>query len=561
MASSRGAVRGAAILGGLVLGAAVVLIVRAAGLDEETNRLSNGLVNAVALAVAAAALVLSWLTRAPAARRMRPPAWVRTTAAVALATVAVATYWGLGSDLLRFHTWDQFHYYLGGKYFPELSYQRLYACTAVAEAERVGRAEMDGRRMRDLATDGVVTVDGALANPAECTGRFTPERWRAFGDDVMFFREASGPIWDRMQQDHGFNPPPTWVLIGGAVARIAPASERTQQVLGLLDPFLLAAMFALVGWAFGTHVLWVALVVWGVNMPGQGTWTSAAFLRQDWLLLVVAAVCCVRRGLPATGGAALASAAALRLFPALLLALPAVVIVRRTWQRRRLSHFDRRFVAGVAGAAVLWFGVTTVFFGLDAWREFSSHIALHRLAPIANHVGLRSVLAQSWEGRWAEVMQPDQVDPFAAWTEMRRQTAAARRGIYLVLAGMLGIGALVAGWRLRRLWTALAASSIVVLTFLDLSSYYCAVFVVLALLAAASRVEEWTALGAMVVSRVLNATPLAVDNGDIRYTIQGVVFVAWAATALALLAWRPRVRALPAPVPDATPRSARRRSR
>lgn len=558
MPDDRRSARAAAILAGIALGAAAVFAIRALGIDPERGRLGDGLVNGVALAVAVAALALSWLARAPAARRIRPSARARAVASAALATVAVAAYWGLGNDVLRFHTWDQFHYYVGGKYFPELSYRGLYACSAVAEAERVGRAAMDGRRMRDLATDEVVTVDAALADPAACTSRFTPERWRAFGDDVMFFREKTGRIWDRMQQDHGFNPPPTWVLAGRPLASLAPAGDGMQRALALVDPVLLAAMFALVAWAFGAHVLWVALVVWGLNMPGAGTWTSAAFLRQDWLLFVVAAVCLVRRGWPAAGGAAIASAAAIRIFPVFLLVLPAVVIARRTWRRGRVARFDRRFVAGVAGAGALWFAASTASYGVDAWRAFGEHIALHRLAPIANHVGLRSALAQSWDGRWAEMMRPGQVDPFAAWKAARRETFAARRGIYGVLAAAIGLGAALAAWRIRRLWAAMAASVVMVVTLVDVSSYYCAVFVVLALLAAAGRVEEWTALGAMVVSRAANALPIATENPDLRYTVQAVVFLAWGLTALALLAWRPRRRAAAAEI-AVDGRAARRR--
>src|SRR5437764_431125 len=33
------------------------------------------------------------------------------------------------------HAWDTYHYYVGSKYFPELSYDLLYDCTAVADVE------------------------------------------------------------------------------------------------------------------------------------------------------------------------------------------------------------------------------------------------------------------------------------------------------------------------------------------------------------------------------------------------------------------------------------------
>jgi hypothetical protein len=61
---------------------------------------------------------------------------------------------------------------------------------------------------------------------------------------------------------------------------------------------------------------------------------------------------------------------------------------------------------------------------------------------------------------------------------------------------------------------------------------------VLGLLAAASRREEWLALGALLVGRLVNALPVAVGNPDLRYTIQSVVVVTWAVAASMLLAWR-----------------------
>jgi hypothetical protein len=165
-----------------------------------------------------------------------------------------------------------------------------------------------------LTTYTMVWVDAALQHPETCTDRFTPERWREFGDDVMWFRQASGRMWDRFQQDHGFNAPPPWMVAGGLLTRLGPAGERTETIIALVDPLLLLATWLLVGWAFGPHVLMVALVVWGAQMPGQGTWTAGSFLRQDWLFAVVAAVCLARRGWFGCAGAAMASAAAIRIF-------------------------------------------------------------------------------------------------------------------------------------------------------------------------------------------------------------------------------------------------------
>jgi len=538
----RGCATPIAVAAGVALGLLASLALRAALLDPERAQVLRPALGATGLGVALAAFAFAWIARAPAMRRHRPSRRTLDVVGGILATLAVAVYWGVGDAVIRYHPWEHYHYYLGAKYFDELSYTRIYACAAVAENERVGRDEMEGRRMRDLVTDEVVSVGVALAAPDECRRRFTPERWKAFGDDVMFFRERLGDMWDRMQQDHGFNPPPTWVLAGGALARLGPASDAMQTALAQIDRVLLALMLAFVGWAFGGHVLFVAIVAWAVPVPGQATWTTGAFLRNDWLLLLVASVCLARRGWPAAAGLAIASAAMLRLFPAVLLALPLVAIARRTWRRRGLARFDRRFIAGVVAGGAAWVLVSTAVFGTDAWRAFADHIEVHRLTPLANHVGLRSMFAQSWDARWTAVMQPGAVDPFHEWKRLRRETFAARHVPYGIVAGVLLALGMVAGWRARRLWVALAASAALVLLLLDVASYYCAFFVVLGLLAASRRAYEWLALGAVVLSRAGDLLPVAAEP-DIRYTVvQSFVFVGWSVAALLLLARPARAR-------------------
>jgi len=205
--------------------------------------------------------------------------------------------------------------------------------------------------------------------------------------------------------------------------------------------------------------------------------------------------------------------------------------------------------------------VSTAVFGVDGWRAFADHIAIHRLTPLANHVGLRSVFAQSWEGRWTAVMRPGTVDPFHEWKRLRRETFAAREMPYRLVAGaLLALGAF-AGWRARRLWVALAASAALVLLVLDVASYYCAFFLVLGLLAASSRLQEWLALGAVVASRAADLLPIAREP-DIRYTVvQSLVFVGWGVAALVFVAWRPRAGAAVSMPAAPGGRAARRRTR
>jgi len=50
---------------------------------------------------------------------------------------------------------------------------------------------------------------------------------------------------------------------------------------------------------------------------------------------------------------------------------------------------------------------------------------------------------------------------------------------------------------------------------------------------------RWLALGAVLISRLINAAPFVADSPDMRYAVQSIVFVAWPALALVRLAWGP----------------------
>ncbi len=76
-------------------------------------------------------LALHWLRRASLARRTRDG----LLATLALLTVAVWWFPRQESFGVWFHPSDAFHYYIGGKYFRELGYTRIYECTVRADVE------------------------------------------------------------------------------------------------------------------------------------------------------------------------------------------------------------------------------------------------------------------------------------------------------------------------------------------------------------------------------------------------------------------------------------------
>src|SRR5262249_2300982 len=154
---------------------------------------------------------------------------------------------------------------------------------------------------------------------------------------------------------------------------------------------------------------------------------------------------------------------------------------------------------GVVTGVAVWLCAAIALFGVATSREFADHIVLHKAEPLANHIGLRAILSQTMAGRLSKTEEDGAVDPFHVWSVRRQEAFAARRPIYLLLVGGVLLLATVAAGRITELWVALAASTVLVVSFLDVASYYCAFFVILTLLAAVDRRHKWLALGAILV--------------------------------------------------------------
>ena len=63
----------------------------------------------------------------------------------------------------------------------------------------------------------------------------------------------------------------------------------------------------------------VATVFWGCNAPANFYWTGGAFLRQDWIFLLVASLCLLRKRWFFLAGAALTWSMLLRIFPGMFI--------------------------------------------------------------------------------------------------------------------------------------------------------------------------------------------------------------------------------------------------
>jgi hypothetical protein len=273
-----------------------------------------------------------WLTK-----QGRPTAHqrLRDRLLMALGLISFACYFNFGLFHFRnyVHQWDTFHYYVGSKYFKELSYDRLYECVAVADSEEPGlRRRVELRKVMNLRTNMMEGTQEILAHPEHCKGHFTPERWAAFKHDVGHFRNKHDvKRWEEAQTDHGFNGSPVWNIVGTTLANSAPASDSQIDFLTKIDPLFIFGLTFMSWWAFGWRTTCVALAVFATNFPSRFYWTGGAFLRWDWLFYFVGGICLVKKDRPLLGGFFLGYSTLLRIFPIFTFIGPIIVIARQLW--------------------------------------------------------------------------------------------------------------------------------------------------------------------------------------------------------------------------------------
>jgi hypothetical protein len=459
----------------LAVGAAVVLVFRRPGPRRRSRRAAT-----VALCVAAAGALAAWTN------------FGRFHTIEVDAPGAVASDPGRAkvAQHVPLHFHEFFHYYLGAKYFRELGYDDLYDCTTAADH---AIARDDGVRpriigwVRDLDDVLVDKPNAAAIDHCEqdARPRFTAERWAAFENDIRELRRlGTDGIWTGVVSDAGFNPPPSWVLVGGAIANAIPirhGETRTFLLATSLDVVLLVVCFVAVRRAFGLPIAAMAAVFVGASYIASYGWNGGAFLRFTWLTTLVLGLCAMRRGRWVLAGALLAASACDRVFP---VAFAAGAVIPLAWGALRSADDRRRlqrFGAGFAGVSLVLVVASLVVFGGDAWRVFFHRILRHGDVYYGMHIGLKKVLtwrewvpAQDFRGHLG-------LRHFHDFNVRLRATWASMWFVAIPVQLAAAVGAVYASLRRRPYESALLCGLVGMFFFSLPANYY---YVVLALVPA-----------------------------------------------------------------------------
>jgi hypothetical protein len=491
----------------------------------------------------------------------RTKRWV----AIVLTVAAFFTYFDFFNPNVRYseyyHRHEFFHYYLGSKYFKEIGYNQLYECTAVAEIELGRRASVANREIRDLRVNLIKQVKDTyiLTDPGQCKNRFTAARWEDWKKDVDWFYHSSvGSYWDNMQKDHGYNPPPVWTMTGKFFGSFAPAGDKYFKILSMIDVAFHVGIVLLFYWAFGFRAMAVMTVFWGCNAPANFYWTGGAFLRQDWLFFLVAALCCARKRKFFLAGGALTWSALLRVFPMIFFGGWGIMVLFEIIRRYRFGttgepkegagvlsikrepgllgylHPDhRRLLAGCIVAFGVLVPASVAVCGVDSYKQFFGHtIKVHNATPLTNHMGLETMLVAGWSNRMRFLRDDNMDDPFEGWKQARLDRFKIVKPLFiLICAGVFGWTA----WALRRtrlLWVGLALSTCLVISMTNLTCYYYSLFLVVPAL-----IRVRPSLGPPIVvtsgiSTILLYAPTGFYWVDDRFVAQAWLFFALSVMAL-----------------------------
>jgi len=335
--------------------------------------------------------------------------WVRgvfLAVLVMCSCFAVGNYtrWGKWRNGNYVNAWEFYHYYMGSKYSPELGYMNLYGATLAADSEtglKFGNQAKAGKKnIRNLRTGAYISIARALEAKQKYKELFTEARWKEFVDDVgEFKRRLVQRRWNLILRDKGYNATPVWTFLVRTLLsnRIPASSQGGMLFLALLDPLLIALAMACVWWAFGSRAVMLAITLLGTHYMMHFSHMQGAFLRTDWAMCAVMAVCMLKKEHYKTAGCLLAYSTLSRMFPAVLFfGIGAKFFWDMVMNRRIARNYIGFFGAATVTVVVLVACSLVQPKGPELWTDFRTKIAKHATDVSPWRVGFKQLYAMQF---------------------------------------------------------------------------------------------------------------------------------------------------------------------
>lgn len=396
------------------------------------------------LAGISAVMVVAWWVAARLDTTSARRALQATLAA--LCTVGWFNYYQFDSDVLTDigdYT-DTTYYYTNSKYLSELSYYGLYGAALLCEDERGNPRAGQLKRYRDLRDYELKPISVGLQHGRQLKEEvFTEARWASFCHDITWFLDRLDDylINTNFFVDHGYNPPPTWTVVGGNLASLVPVEQV--KLICTVDMVWIGVMFGCVAWAFGIETCAFAMLFYVVTFSGRWPILGQALMRFDWVAALVCSMCFLKRGHHGLAGASLGYAALNRVFPAIFFLGWGLDLARQLVQHRRLAERHRRFLAGVAGISVLLLGASLAQYGPSTFAASAQNLKMHNETYSSHRVGLGDLLLFRGETTRAQIRENGGI--YAKELKIRAMQWPLR-GVALIAVAFIALYA----WRTRR---------------------------------------------------------------------------------------------------------------
>jgi hypothetical protein len=297
--------------------------------------------------------------------------------------------------------------------------------------------------VRDLATYRLVVPADQAAEFAAVRARFSDARWQSFVADHDDYLENTPPrLWRAMRTDHGYNATPAWTFVARLFDARLSTTNTTLSALGALDLLFVGAMFALLFRTYGYRAACLSLAIFGLGYGWRDIYIGS-LLRLDWLAASAIGICLLKRERFAAAGACIGYAAMVRVFPVLFLAGPALLALKAYLHGER-PRWPLRVAAGFGVVVCLAFAAGSMTGrGIEAWKEFGSHIDVYRATWSADLIGVDTLFLGGPASLVANLDGPAERRTLQDVRQVLAERRATRAVVVGALLGLVGL----AMWR------------------------------------------------------------------------------------------------------------------
>jgi hypothetical protein len=357
------------------------------------------------------------------------------------------------------HWHEVFHYYIGAKYYKELGNDGLYVAYLLADTESAA-PQYTGTHLRDLSNQVYpITAGEAIKRATEkYRPRFTEVRWHEFKRDTEALKKIAFPGWLNLGLfDAGFNPPPSWNVIGYPLANAIPISKNGGtlndhweyiELIPFLDVMLLAIASAFVYRSFGFIGLVAFLITFGTGYLSSMRWTGGSFLRHLWFFWLVLGTCMMKEKKYLGTGICLGLSSLMALFPFVFVVGAGLWLILQSVKKSKITPELQDFAIGVVGISVLFIGISLLMFGLPVWVTFFERIQTHSNMFFVWHIGYKKIATWAPWVPGQNFWWQDGLNNFRGWNARLNERWNDLLWFNLPLIGMI-LGSCV--WAMRKM--------------------------------------------------------------------------------------------------------------